>query len=89
MPRCNFQINDILDNKYIINKELGKGSYCNVFEGYDINDNKKVAIKVHINSERFTENIKIEYNIYLKLNDAIKKNNLKYYIPEFYDIIYF
>ena len=53
-------------NRFTIIKEIGKGSFCKVYLGYDILEKKNVAIKIEKieNSKQLKSRIEHEYNLY-------------------------
>lgn len=63
---------DVLNNRFLILKKLGYGSFSSVWMAYDINNINLVAIKI-INPDDYKEGL-LEINIYEKL----KKINSKY-----------
>ena len=83
----------ILLNKYKFNKDnvVGKGGFSTVYEGFDILDNKKVAIKL----DKKIKYNKKESQIYDKFinekymarkYDYVEKSNYSYLIMPLYDM---
>ena len=66
----------ILNNKYLINKQISEGGFCNIYEGFVIDEklglltNKKIAIKIP-NNEMMK---KIDISIFLHCEYTFLKN---------------
>ena len=58
---------EVLNNKYLIIKKLGYGSFSSVWMAYDVSENKLVAIKI-INPQDYKEGI-LEVKTYKKLDN--------------------
>lgn len=86
MSRCILKNNDIINDKYKIIKKLGKGSYSNVYLCKYLSKDINCAIKINKKGPRYMSFIEEEKNILFKLNRIIKTSNIKYYIPELYNI---
>jgi serine/threonine protein kinase len=70
--------NKILANKYKLIKQIGRGSFGSIFEGFNIRTNEKVAIKI----EPIMEDLKLlkhESNIYRILDNVDGVPKIKWY----------
>eukprot|EP01091_Cochliopodium_minus_P017216 TRINITY_DN6682_c0_g1_i1.p1 TRINITY_DN6682_c0_g1~~TRINITY_DN6682_c0_g1_i1.p1 ORF type:complete len:446 (+),score=90.39 TRINITY_DN6682_c0_g1_i1:83-1420(+) len=77
-----FKKGDIFDDRYIIEKKLGKGSFGMVVAAIDQKHDKKVAIKIIKNRKPFYNQGLLELKILKHLNKADpedKYNNVKLY----------
>lgn len=72
------QIGEELDSRYIVQENLGKGSFGIVVQAHDTHRNERVAVKIIKNKPQFYEQAKIEINILTTLN--IKDRDDKYNI---------
>lgn len=89
MARCLLKTNEIINDNYLIIKSLGAGAYGNVYECFDTDNNRNIALKINKEGVRYDKSTKIEKYILLKLNDLIELNRCKQYIPILYDSFYY
>lgn len=76
----------LITDRYLIIREIGKGSFGHVYECYDYIKNKNVAVKIEILSPDKTPLLEYEGNIYRYLNSFDLYNNL---VPRVYEIFKF
>lgn len=76
-----FQPNQNINN-FLILREINRGSYGSVLEGLNIKNNKKYALKIIRNEERFRKQCHHEINILKNLNQNNESN--KYPIIKYY-----
>ena len=69
-------------NNFLILREINRGSYGSVLEALNIKNNKKYALKLIRNENRFRKQCQHEINILKKLNQNNEKN--KYPIIKYY-----
>jgi tousled-like kinase len=63
--------NAILANKYMILCLLGKGGYSEVYKGYDLENCREVACKIHHFDDSWNETIKESY-----IKHALRENEI-------------
>jgi serine/threonine protein kinase len=61
----------IINSRYLIMNKIGKGSYCSVWNVYDIKEKKYIGFKIYNNDD--TDDAKYEK----KIMDELKKLNIK------------
>lgn len=64
----NFEEGDIINNQYLIEEFIGKGSFGKVFKALDKINNNIVAIKLEDNTDKDNQYLYEEYKIYSKMN---------------------
>ena len=90
------RLNDTLEGRYVIERELGEGGMATVYLADDVKHERKVALKVLkpelaavIGAERFLVEIKTTANLQhphiLPLFDSGEVDGLLYYIMPFID----
>ncbi|BDV03475.1 MAG: hypothetical protein HPPSJP_1960 [Candidatus Hepatoplasma scabrum] len=91
-----FKSNVIINNKYKIVSEIGKGASAVVYLGYDLLNNKNVALKIQNQKDEFSnmdKRFKLEANTLLNLNhqnivdtyDYFTWNNRRVIVMEYLD----
>ena len=70
----NDNITNTFKNRFTIIKEIGKGSFCKVYLGYDTLENKNVAIKIEKSdsAHKHKSRIEHEYKLYSLFNKNVK-----------------
>ena len=70
----NDNITNTFKNRFTIIKEIGKGSFCKVYLGYDTLENKNVAIKIEKSDSvhKHKSRIEHEYKLYSLFNKNVK-----------------
>jgi dual specificity tyrosine-phosphorylation-regulated kinase 1 len=66
------QINEELSNRYIVQENLGKGSFGVVVKAYDTHKGELVAVKIIKNKSQFYEQAKVEISILTDLQQKDK-----------------
>jgi len=61
----------ILANKYLLLSLLGKGGYSEVYKGFDLENCREVACKIHHFDDGWNENIKDSY-----IKHALRENEI-------------
>lgn len=87
--RCIFKEDDIIFYRYQIEKQIGKGTYSNVYECFDYKRTQHVAIKAVRNDSKFVNSGRKEIIILEKLNHKSICNFIKYFhIKQHYFIVF-
>lgn len=85
MNRCILTKNTVINNKYNIIEEIGKGTYSNIYKCFD-NENKKIrSIKAMSSDENYKYTSINEFSLLKELNNTIKQKNLENFVPKIYD----
>ena len=73
-------------DKYIINKELGRGSYGEIYDVIRKSDSKRIALKtIMVYNPRDVENVKGELDALQKLSQPFCNTNVICYYNNYYD----
>ena len=87
--RCLFNPDDILFYRYKIEKQIGKGTYSNVYKCFDYKRNEHIAIKAIRNDTKFQNAGHKEINILKQLSHKSICNFIKYFeVEEHYFIVF-
>ncbi|KAF0975904.1 hypothetical protein FDP41_005231 [Naegleria fowleri] len=72
------QINELINNRFLVEEVMGKGSFGVVVKAFDIPNNEHVAVKIIKNKPQFHTQAHIEIQLLKDLNtkDANGKNNI-------------
>ena len=65
-----YEQGDVLNNRYKILGQLGKGAFGQVFKVMDMSENKLVALKIVKNTKEFRKFARLEINVLQKLSES-------------------
>ena len=87
--RCLFKPKDIIYYRYRIEKQIGKGTFSNVYKCFDFKRNQHIAIKAIRNDKKFKKSGSKEVNILKQLSHKSICNYVKYFeVEQHYFIVF-
>ena len=87
--RCLFKPDDILFYRYKIVKQIGKGTFSNVYKCFDFKRNQHIAIKAIRNDTKFKKSGLKEVNILKQLSHTSICNYVKFFeVEQHYFIVF-